>query len=298
MKTVQWSLFLPAKTILAIIKRLFFREPKYKTHLYQETKMMRTEKKQLLLLMLLILSFFALAGCAKNIQRYGSVIGIPKEHIPEYKRLHADTWPGVLKQVDKANIHNYSIYLGEVEKDRYYLFSYFEYTGNNFSADTARMAKDKTIQKWWTHTDPLQTRLPVRKEGEHWATWEEVFHHTGPAYTKDQIKSRHGSVIGIPKENILAYTQMHETVWSGVLDSIETCNIRNYSIYLGEIEKDNYLLFSYFEYIGDDFAADMKKIANKVTKTWWTYTDPLQRKLPTRKEGEQWATAEEVFHTD
>ena len=105
-------------------------------------------------------------------------------------------------------------------------------------------------------------------------------------------------IIGMPKENILAYTQMHETVWSGVLDRIEKCSIRNYSIYLGEIEKDNYLLFSYFEYIGNDFEADMENIADEVTKTWWTYTDPLQRPLTTRKPGEHWASIEEVFHAN
>jgi len=31
---------------------------------------------------------------------------------------------------------------------------------------------------------------------------------------------------------------------------IKGCNIRNYSIYLGELERNRYYLFSYFEYIG------------------------------------------------
>jgi len=246
----------------------------------------------------LVLLAIIACGCNREVQRYGSVIGIPKENIPEYARLHADVWPGVLKQIKAGNIDNYSIYLGEFEKDSFYLFGYFEYTGNNFDADMARMADDKTTQDWLSHIKPLQKPLPTRKTGEHWADWEEVFHHDGPAYDNTNVTSRHGSIIGIDEENILAYTQMHATAWPGVLASIERCNIRNYSIYLGQIRPGENLLFSYFEYIGDDFGADMEIIGNQVTKTWWTYTDPLQRPLPTRKQGEHWASMEEVFHTD
>ena len=91
---------------------------------------------------------------------------------------------------------------------------------------------------------------------------------------------------------------MHETVWSGVLTAIDRANIRNYFIFLGKIEKDNYLLFSYFEYIGEDFESDIKGLADKVTRTWWKYTDPLQRPLPLRKEGEHWMAIPEVFHVE
>jgi L-rhamnose mutarotase len=237
-------------------------------------------------------------AAAPRVQRHGAVIAIPKENIPEYKKLHAATWPGVLKMIDKAHIDDYSIYLGEVAPDQFYLFSYYEYTGRNFAADMARMKEDKTTQEWWKRTDPLQRPLPTRQEGEWWAEWKEVFHHDGPAYQESQVKSRHGSIIGMPEKNILAYTQMHAAVWPGVLAAIDRANIRNYSIYLGQIKPGEYLLFSYFEYIGDDFKADMAGIADEVTKTWWTYTDPLQVRLPGTPEGEQWKAMEEVFHTD
>ena len=118
-----------------------------------------------------------LTGCAQpGVQRYGSVIGIKAENIEEYKRLHADAWPDVLKKIKECNIRNYSIYLGELEKDKYYLFSYFEYVGEDFKADMAKMAADKTTQKWWKHTDPLQVPIPTRKKGEWWVDMEEVFH--------------------------------------------------------------------------------------------------------------------------
>ncbi len=248
----------------------------------------------------LVLGMVLLAGCSsqRQVQRQGAVIAIPKEHIAEYKQLHAQTWPGVLKMIDKAHIHNYSIYLGEPAPNQYYLFSYEEYTGNNLKADMNRMKKDKITREWWRQTDPLQKPLPTRLEGEWWAQWEEVFHHSGPAYKPSDIKSRHGSIIGISEKNIIAYTQMHATVWPGVLAAIDRANIRNYSIYLGQIKPGEYLLFSYFEYIGNDYQADMKGIADVVTKIWWSYTDPLQTRLPGTPEGEQWKPMEEVFHTD
>ena len=112
----------------------------------------------------------------QKVQRYGKVIGIEKKNISEYKRLHADTWPGVLKKIRDCNIRNYSIYLAEVEKDKYYLFSYFEYIGDDFALDMAKMSKDETTKQWWKHTDPLQQPIPTRKEGEWWAKLEEVFH--------------------------------------------------------------------------------------------------------------------------
>jgi L-rhamnose mutarotase len=121
----------------------------------------------------------AATGCAPRlakVKRVGSVIGIKQENIEEYKRLHADVWPQVLSKLREVNIRNYSIYLAEVEKGRFYLFSYFEYTGDDFKADMARMAADPNTKRWWKHTDPLQAPVPTRKEGEWWATIEEVFH--------------------------------------------------------------------------------------------------------------------------
>jgi len=253
-----------------------------------------------------ILCLLVVTGCSSMClrgkrppRRYGVVIGIPKTGIPEYKRLHAETWPGVLKAVDRAHMDNYSIYLGQVAPDRYYLFGYYEYTGRNFDADMARMKKDKTMQAWWKLTDPLQEPLPTRREDQWWSPWEEVFHYDGPAYDKRDVKLRRGSIVGLREEALLAYTQLHAAVWPGVLSALGAGNIRNYSIYLGQVTPGEYVLFSYFEYVGDDFEADMKRMAqDKVTQLWWTYTDPLQVRLPGTPPGAQWKALEEVFHTD
>ena len=95
------------------------------------------------------------------------------------------------------------------------------------------------------------------------------------------VKLRYGSIVGVREESLLAYTQMHAAVWPGVLAALGEVNIRNYSIYLGQVRPGEYVLFSYFEYVGDDFEGDMKRMAaDQVTQLWWSYTDPLQIRLP------------------
>jgi len=112
----------------------------------------------------------------KKPARYGGVIGLKPEKLEEYKRLHADVWPEVLATIKDCNIQNYSIFLGKLNDGNYYLFSYFEYTGDDFEADMKKMAADSKTQEWWELTDPCQIPQDNRKPGEHWMLIEEVFH--------------------------------------------------------------------------------------------------------------------------
>ena len=109
-------------------------------------------------------------------QRYGMVIGLKAGKLAEYKKLHAAVWPDVLAMIAACNIRNYSIYLAELEKGKFYLFSYFEYDGRDFAADMARMAADPTTQRWWSFCKPCQDPIPTRAQGEWWANLKEVFH--------------------------------------------------------------------------------------------------------------------------
>ena len=106
-----------------------------------------------------------------HVQRYGSVIGLRPEHLDTYKQLHAHAWPEINRMIKECNIQNYSIYY----KDDL-LFSYFEYTGEDFEADMAKMAADEMTQKWWDLCKPCQRPLDTRKDGEWWADMEEYYH--------------------------------------------------------------------------------------------------------------------------
>ena len=109
-------------------------------------------------------------------KRYGSVLALRPEKIEQYVKLHAAVWPDVLKRIKLCNIQNYSIYLRKLPDGRHYLFSYFEYTGNDFAADMAKMAADPATQRWWAVCEPCQEPLPDRRPGQWWASMDEVFH--------------------------------------------------------------------------------------------------------------------------
>jgi len=104
-------------------------------------------------------------------RRYGQLIGIEPGKLAEYKRYHAGVWPEVLRTITACNIRNYSIY----HKDGL-LFAYFEYVGEDFPADMAKMAADPKTQEWWAIMKPMQSPLATRRVDEWWADMDEVFH--------------------------------------------------------------------------------------------------------------------------
>lgn len=104
-------------------------------------------------------------------KRYGQLIGLKPEHYEEYAKAHAAVWPGVLAKIRECNIRNYSIFHRTGQ-----LFAYFEYGGDDFDADMAKMAADPETQRWWDAMKPLQEPLADRAEGEWWVALEEVFH--------------------------------------------------------------------------------------------------------------------------
>ena len=105
---------------------------------------------------------------------------------------------------------------------------------------------------------------------------------------------RYASVIGLRPEKVKEYKKLHSAVWPDVLKMIKECNIKNYSIYY----RDG-LLFSYFEYTGSNYDADMAKMAaDPTTQKWWDVCKPCQKPLENRREDEWWSDAEEVFHCD
>lgn len=89
-----------------------------------------------------------------------------------YRRLHAAVWPGVLKKITECNIRNYVIHPREPEN---LLFSHFEYHGDNWDRDAARMAGDPVTQEWWRACGPCQRQLDTASKGEWWVPMEEVF---------------------------------------------------------------------------------------------------------------------------
>lgn len=118
--------------------------------------------------------------------------------------------------------------------------------------------------------------------------------NNAPKETDSKPVKRYGWVIKVKPEKLEYYKKLHANPWPEVNAMLKECNIQNYSIYY----RDG-LLFSYLEYTGTDFDADMKKMAaDPMTQKWWKETDPCQEPVESAKEGVWWADMEEVFHLD
>ncbi|MFD4945198.1 L-rhamnose mutarotase [Streptomyces sp. NPDC058239] len=102
---------------------------------------------------------------------------------------------------------------------------------------------------------------------------------------------RVAQVIRVRPEKLDEYRELHRDVPQPVLDRLRACHIANYSIhFLGD------RLFSYFEYHGNDLAADLALMAaDRATQAWWRLTDPCQEPVEEAAPGERWASMEQVF---
>lgn len=88
------------------------------------------------------------------------------------------------------------------------------------------------------------------------------------------------------------YLRLHSAVWPEVEATISGCGIRNYSIFI----RGN-LLFGYYEYVGADHAADLRRMAeDPATQSWWALTDPCQEPIDESAPSTGWAPLAEAWH--
>ena len=106
------------------------------------------------------------------LRRHGQVIDLDPSQREAYVQLHAAAWPGVLETITANGIRNYSIF----EHDNR-LFAYFEYVGDDYDSDMARIAEDPVTQEWWSVCKPMQRPLPTAGPDDWWVDMTEVFHH-------------------------------------------------------------------------------------------------------------------------
>ena len=115
------------------------------------------------------------------------------------------------------------------------------------------------------------------------------------AYSRPETK-RVGMVIGVKPDKIAAYKALHAASNSGVRDLLNKYHMKNFSIYLRQLDDGNYYLFGYYEYDGKDYSGDMAKLsAEKRNAEWLAVTDPMQKPLKGQK---SWTQMEEVYHNE
>ena len=110
------------------------------------------------------------------------------------------------------------------------------------------------------------------------------------------MKKIFGQIGRIKPECIEEYKRLHEVDiyterWAGIRQLIHDCNLQNYSIF---IEDD--IVFGYYEYTGDDYEADMEKMANdELNKQWWACTRPCFTKYNADKEAAFYTDMQQIF---
>ena len=108
----------------------------------------------------------------KEVKRVGMVIKIKPEYIEEYKALHSDLNSGVRDLLSEANMHNFSIFLHQLDDGNWYEFGYYEYTGDDFEYDMAKLDNHPRNIEWLKLCDPMQIPLDGYKG---WAEMEQVY---------------------------------------------------------------------------------------------------------------------------
>jgi L-rhamnose mutarotase len=116
----------------------------------------------------------ALYSQQKQPARVGMIIGIKPDKISAYEALHAASNPGVRDLLNKYHMHNFSIYIHKMDDSHYYLFAYYEYTGNDYKTDMETLAKEPRNIEWLSMTDAMQIPLAGQTS---WTKMQEVYHN-------------------------------------------------------------------------------------------------------------------------
>lgn len=71
-------------------------------------------------------------------------------------------------------------------------------------------------------------------------------------------------------EKVDDYVRLHTQPWPELMQLLESCHIHHYSISIRGTE-----VFTYYEYTGSDYAADMERMDDSaVMQRWWQYSKP------------------------
>ena len=88
--------------------------------------------------------------------------------VQDYIALHAEPWPELLQLIADCHIHNYSISIRGTE-----LYTYYEYTGENYEADMSVMVNSPVMQKWWKYSKPC---FLYHERGYYYDELQEIFY--------------------------------------------------------------------------------------------------------------------------
>lgn len=99
--------------------------------------------------------------------RVGKIVKLKPNMASYYISLHANPWPEVEAALKRHHLHRFSIF--RVDD---LLFSFYEYDGDDYTADMASLARE--TEEWLRETDACQEAYHRDFPGL-WEEMEEVF---------------------------------------------------------------------------------------------------------------------------
>lgn len=109
----------------------------------------------------------------ENVIRIGQIVKVKPEYVEQYQSLHADSNPGVRHLLKKYNMRNFSIYLEQFPDGNWYEFGYYEYWGDDFEGDMAKLDAEPENIKWLEMCDPMQEGISEGQNG--WKQMKRVY---------------------------------------------------------------------------------------------------------------------------
>jgi L-rhamnose mutarotase len=222
----------------------------------------------------------------KVTKRTGELNRLRPEFEERYIILHKHTFPGVLDRIYKSNMRNYTIFLRDGV-----LFAHHEYVGVDPQADAAAIKADVTTQEWWKLTDPMQEPLETRKEGEWWASMDELLF--ADARVVDYRKAaRYAFVAQIAAGNEDQVRHVIAGISAQAVELAERFHVQNLTAY----GKDG-RIYVYFEYYGENAANDLKALQEDAdfAPTRQALSSLMVHPVENRP---CWQTMRQVFHAD
>lgn len=113
------------------------------------------------------------ANQTKQPLRVGTVVGLKPDRMNEYIRLHTGDNCPVRDLLDKYHLNNFSIFLSQID-GKWYEFGYYEYTGDDYEGDMAKLAAEPRNIAWLQKTDAMQVPLEGEKT---WAKMKTIFYN-------------------------------------------------------------------------------------------------------------------------
>ncbi len=195
--------------------------------------------------------------------------------------------PAELKRdLEQAGIRNLSVFCKTLA-GREWCLAYFEFFGKE--REDAAVLIEKSSPWWEKVMQHLEPHPLADQRGTRWLRMEWMNHVGGAEGKSARSVDRHCVVSRLKPEKELWYRTLHQTNWPGVADQMSRSNVRHWTTFAVGIGAELYL-FSYYEYIGENMAADMEAMKlDPVTQRWWTHTEPCLDPLPELAGKGSWA---------